>query len=90
MLAKTPHEIYTEEVLTDDSVFADDYVLMFENFALYIINKEAPIATVEDGLNQVRLANAIQLSGWTGREVSLSEDLTEYDRYLAKKMRGEA
>ena len=90
VLAKTPNEIYTEEVLTDDSAFADDYVQMFENFARYIINKEAPIAAVEDGLNQVRLANAIQLSGWTGREVSLSEDLTEYDRYLAKKMRGEA
>ena len=89
VLAKTPHEIYTEEVLTDDSVFADDYVLMFENFARYVQGEELPIASLSDGLAQVRLANAIQLSGWTGREVQLPCDTVAYNRYLEQKMQEE-
>ena len=89
VLSRTPYEIYTQEELTDSSVFADDYVSMFENFARYVAGEEAPVATLEDGLAQVRLANAVQLSGWTGAEVRLPCDTREYDAYLERKMREE-
>lgn len=86
VLAKTPEAIYTKEELTDDSVFADDYVRMFENFARCVESDEAPIASLTDGLNQVRLANAIRLSGWTGREITLPCDTAEYDAWLDRKI----
>ena len=90
VLAKTPEAVYTKEELTDSSVFADDYVLMFENFARYVQGEEAPIASLSDGLAQVRLANAIQLSGWTGREVQLPCDAPSYDLWLDRKIQEEA
>ena len=88
-MAKSPQEIYSKEELTDDSVFADDYIKMFENFAAYIQGTEAPVAGVNDGLAQVRLANAIQLSGWTGREIELPCDTEEYNKWLEQKMQQE-
>ena len=90
VLEKTPEAVYTKEELTDDSVFCDDYVEMFRNFAAHILYGEPLIAAGQDGLEQVRLANAIRLSGWTGREVSIPCDAAEYDRWLDKKIKEEA
>ena len=89
VLAKTPEAIYTKEELTDSSVFADDYVCMFENFAAHVLRGEELIATGYAGLEQVRLANAIRLSGWTGREIQLPCDTAEYDMHLERKMQSE-
>ena len=89
VLANTPQEIYTKEELSDHSVFADDYVRMFENFAEYAAGAAPAIASGADGLAQVRLANAIQLSAWTGREVQLPCDTTEYNRWLDRKIEEE-
>ena len=89
VLAQTPDNIYSKEELTDGSVFADDYVRMFENFAAYAKGEVPAIASGEDGLAQVRLANAIQLSAWTGREVKLPCDAEEYNAHLAGKIREE-
>ena len=86
VLAQSPMDVYTREELTDDSVFADDYRKMFENFARYIAGEALPIAAGEDGLAQVRLANAIQLSGWTGKEIQLPCDTEEYNRWLECKI----
>ena len=44
---------------------------MFENFAANILDGTPLIAPVTDGIHGVRLANAIHLSAWTGREVSI-------------------
>ena len=89
VLANTPQEIYTKEELSDHSVFADDYVRMFENFAEYAAGAAPAIASGADGLAQVRLANAIQLSAWTGREVQLPCDTEEYNRWLDRKIEEE-
>ena len=89
MLANTPQEIYTKEELTDHSVFAVDYVRMFENFAEYAAGAAPAIASGADGLAQVQLANAIQLSAWTGREVRLPCDTEEYNAHLARKIEEE-
>ena len=64
-------------------------VKMFENFAAYVLRDEEPIAPAQAGLAQVQLANAIQLSGWTGREVELPCDEESYNLYLEKKIKEE-
>ena len=69
--------------------FYADYVQMFQNFAGYILREEAPIAPVQAGLNQVLLTNAIQLSGWTGREVEIPCSEEMYNAYLEQKIREE-
>jgi predicted dehydrogenase len=45
---------------------------VLENFATNILDGTPPIAPGSDGINGVRLANAIHLSSWTGREVPLT------------------
>ena len=44
------------------------------------------IATGLDGLRQVELANAIQLSGWVGEMIPVPCDSERYDRELKKRM----
>jgi len=63
---------------------------MFQNFAGYILRNEEPIASAQAGLMQVQLANAIQLSGWTGQEVTLPGECERYNDLLAQKIREEA
>jgi hypothetical protein len=54
---------------------------MLENFAANILAGTPLIAPGSQGINSVRLANAIQLSSWSGREVPFDFD---DDGYLAK------
>ncbi len=46
---------------------------------------EPLIATAEDGRNSLELANALLLSGFRGKPVSLPLDRDEYDQFLAEK-----
>lgn len=89
MLAQSTEAVYSREELTAQTVFGQDYVQIFENFADCILRGAEPIASVYDGLAQVQLANAIQLSGWTGQSVSLPCDSDSYDRCLGEKIRSE-
>ena len=50
---------------------------------------EPLVATGLDGLRQVELANAIQLSGWVGEMISVPCDSDRYDRELKKRMDAE-
>lgn len=89
VLTQTPDRIYQKEELASQNKFCEDYVQIFENFAGYILRDKTPIAPAEAGLRQVQLANAIQLSGWTRREVVLPCCCEDYDRLLAQKIREE-
>ena len=62
---------------------------IMENFARHIRLGEPLIATGLDGLRQVELANAIQLSGWVGEMISIPCDSERYDRELKKRMDAE-
>ena len=62
---------------------------VMENFARHIRLGEPLIATGLDGLRQVELANAIQLSGWVGEMISIPCDSDRYDRELKKRMDAE-
>ena len=65
------------------------HVGIMENFARHIRLGEPLIATGLDGLRQVELANAIQLSGWVGEMISIPCDSERYDRELKKRMDAE-
>jgi predicted dehydrogenase len=45
---------------------------VLENFAANVLYGTPLIAPGSDGINGVRLANAIHLSSWTGKEAALS------------------
>ena len=87
---QNPQAIYTQETLTAETTFCGDYVQMFRNFAGYILRDEDPIAPAQAGYNQVQLANAIQLSGWTGQEVTLPCRCDDYNNWLARKIQEES
>ena len=56
-----------------------------KQFARSLRRGEPLIATAEDGLNALELANALLLSGFEGRSVDLPLDRADYDRFLARK-----
>ncbi|MFV0451147.1 MAG: Gfo/Idh/MocA family protein [Propioniciclava sp.] len=60
----------------------DQHREVLRNFAAAIRGEEPLIAPGAEGIHAVRLANAIHLSSWLGREVSVT-DLDE-DSYLAE------
>lgn len=64
------------------SVWGAQHCEVLRNFAAAILDGEQLIAPGADGIHGVRLANAIHLSSWTGREVSI-EDFDE-DAYLTE------
>lgn len=74
--------MYSTEEKTYESVWGYQHSTVMENFALNILEGQELIAPGPDGINGVRLANAMHLSSWTGKEV----DMENFDEqtYLAE------
>ncbi|MBO1268095.1 Gfo/Idh/MocA family protein [Arthrobacter cavernae] len=81
-----PAEYYTTEVIEFESAWGAQHAGVLENFAANILDGTPLLAPGSDGINGVRLANAIHLSSWTGKEVSLDFDEEEYMRELNKRI----
>jgi hypothetical protein len=62
---------------------------VLQNFAANILDGTALLAPGSDGIKGVRLANAIHLSSWTGREVPLDFDEDEFLEALNERIRAE-
>ena len=75
-------EMLSTETKDYGSVWGQQHCDVLKNFADQILSDAAPLAPGGDGIHGVRLANAIHLSSWTGREVSI-EDFDE-ETYLAE------
>lgn len=71
-------EMYTQETIEFPSAWGDQHVTVLANFAASILHGESLIAPGAEGINGVRLANAIHLSSWTGKEVPISFDQGEF------------
>jgi predicted dehydrogenase len=80
---------YSSEIIEFESKWGAQHTGVLENFAANILDGTPLIAPGSDGINGVRLANAIHLSSWTGREVSLNFDEDEYLVELNKRIREE-
>jgi predicted dehydrogenase len=77
---------YTSEVLEFESTSGEGHARVLENFAANILNGEPLIAPGVEGINGVRLANAIYLSSWKGAEVPLDFDDDEYLSELNRRI----
>jgi predicted dehydrogenase len=82
-------DMYAQEVIEFESVWGEQHVGVLQNFAANILDGTPLIAPGADGINGVRLANAIHLSSWTGREVGLDFDEDEYLALLNERIRAE-
>jgi predicted dehydrogenase len=82
-------DYYSSEVIEFESQFETQYAGMLENFAANISEGTPLIAPGSDGINSVRLANAIHLSSWTGREVPYEFDDNDYLAELNKRIQEE-
>lgn len=82
-------EIYSEEVIEFGSVWGGQHIAVMENFAANILEGTPLLAPGSDGINGVRLANAIHLSSWLGKEVETSFDEELYLAELNKKIEEE-
>jgi predicted dehydrogenase len=80
---------YSSEVIESKSHWGVQHAGMLENFAANILDGTPLIAPGAEGINSVRLANAIHLSSWTGREVPFELDDDEYLAELNKRIREE-
>lgn len=82
-------DYYTCEVIEFESVWGAQHAGVLENFAANILDGTPLIAPGSDGINGVRLANAIHLSSWTGHEVPLDFDENLYLSELNQRIRAE-
>jgi UDP-N-acetyl-2-amino-2-deoxyglucuronate dehydrogenase len=67
-------DICTTEEIEFTSVWGAQHIGVMENFAANIIDGTPLLAPGSDGINGVRLANAIHLSSWLGKEVGMDFD----------------
>ncbi|MGO4433754.1 Gfo/Idh/MocA family protein, partial [Paenarthrobacter sp. RAF9] len=82
-------ELYSTEVIEFESVWGGQHAGVLENFAANILDGTPLLAPGSDGINGVRLANAIHLSSWTGKEVALDFDEDEFLQELNKRIADE-
>ena len=71
-------DYYEQETIEFDSPWGAQHAGVLENFAANILDGTPLLAPGSDGIKGVRLANAIHLSSWMGREVSLDFDEDEF------------
>lgn len=80
-------DFVTTETKSYESVWGQQHAAVLTNFAANILDGTPLIAPGADGINNVRLANAMHLSAFLGREVDIdfSEDefLTELNARIA-------
>ncbi|AMB60030.1 Gfo/Idh/MocA family protein [Microterricola viridarii] len=82
-------DYYEQETIEFDSVWGAQHAGVLENFAANILDGTPLLAPGSDGIKGVRLANAIHLSSWTGREVSLDFDEDEFIAELNSRIADE-
>lgn len=82
-------EFLTTETVEFDSVWGGQHAGVLQNFAANILEGTPLLAPGSDGINGVRLANAIHLSSWTGTEVGLDFDEDKFLSMLNDRIREE-
>ncbi|MEZ0491438.1 Gfo/Idh/MocA family protein [Kineococcus sp. TBRC 1896] len=83
-------ELQTTETIEFPSAWGEQHVAVLANFAAAVRGEEELIAPGAEGLLGVRLANAVHLSSWTGREVGLDFDDEQYLALLNERIADEA
>ncbi len=81
--------LYETEVIENQDAWGVQHGTVMENFALHVLTGSPLLAPGADGIMGVRLANASQLSAWTGKTVPLPCDEAEYNAELNKLIAAE-
>lgn len=81
--------LYEVETFENNDAWGVQHGTVMANFASHVINGTPLLAPGADGIMGVRLANASQLSAWTGRTVDLPCDEEEYAVELNKLIAAE-
>ena len=81
--------LYETEVFENSDGWGIQHGTVMENFALHVLTGSPLLAPGSDGIMGVRLANASQLSAWTGCTVELPCDEEAYARELNKRIAAE-
>ncbi|SED95427.1 Gfo/Idh/MocA family protein [Ruania alba] len=82
-------DMHESETISFDSAWGSQHGEVLRNFAANVRGEEPLLAPGSDGMNGVRLANAIHLSAWLGREVPIDFDEAEYLSELNSRIRDE-
>lgn len=82
--------IYDQQTFEFESVWGEQHINVLENFAANIIDGTPLIAPGNDGINGVNLVNAIYLSSWTGKEVTVPVNPSEFKDALKQQIQNEA
>lgn len=82
-------DLYTVETFENQDGWGVQHIKVIENFTQHILEGTPLTAPGTDGLNEVNLANAILLSGWTKKEVELPVDEEEYLAELNRRIEQE-
>ena len=83
------NEFSNTEVVEGTSIYGEDHARVLENFARAILFDEPLLAPAFEGINAVRLSNAILLSGWLGQEVPFDFDEDLFLNELNTRIRAE-
>ena len=79
--ASIPHHVKELELEAAEN----PYGRVFENFARHVLYGDALFADGQDGLRTARLTNAIYVSGWEERRVTLPVDSRRYEAGLLQR-----
>lgn len=82
-------DIYEEETFEFESVWGQQHISVLENFTANILDGTPLIAPGSDGIHGVNFVNAMYLSSWLGKEVSLPVDPNEFKNALQEKINSE-
>ncbi|OON99191.1 MAG: dehydrogenase [Epulopiscium sp. Nele67-Bin004] len=82
-------ELYTQEIIESDSVWGLQHADILRDFSDSIVNNTPLVAPGSDGINGVRLANAIHLSSWLDEEVPVEFDEDFFLEKLNEKIEEE-
>ncbi|MEW9053905.1 MAG: Gfo/Idh/MocA family oxidoreductase [Neobacillus sp.] len=82
-------DVFSEEVLDFGNVWGEQHIAVLEDFASAIVEGTPLLAPGSDGINGVRLANAMHLSSWLGKEIEVPFDedlfLEELNKRIAEE-----
>ena len=80
---------YEERVIEFPSAWGSQHCIVMKNFADHLLYGTPIMAPGADGINGVRLANAMLLSSWLGKEVDYEFDDDLYIEELNKRIKEE-
>lgn len=82
-------DVFSEEVLDFGNVWGEQHIAVLEDFASAVVEGTPLLAPGSDGINGVRLANAMHLSSWLGKEIEVPFDedlfLEELNKRIAEE-----